>query len=141
MPDLLCSQLGLCSSGEALLNGTDLHVHFPAGAVPKDGPSAGVTITTALVSLLTGRQVRPDLAMTGEVTLRGLVLPVGGIKEKVIAAHRSGMRTVILPAKNEKDLRDLPPAVLNDMNFTLVQDVHEHCGRRRHCANGQTNDA
>ena len=113
------------AAGQSFLNGTDLHIHFPAGAIPKDGPSAGVTITTAIVSLLTGRLVRPDLAMTGEVTLRGMVLPVGGIKEKVIAAHRGGMRTVILPAKNEKDLRELPPTVLAEMNFTLVREVSE----------------
>merc|ERR1719253_2396419 len=84
------------------LSAADLHIHFPAGAMPKDGPSAGVTITTAIVSLLTGKMVRPDLAMTGEISLRGLVLPVGGIKEKLIAAHRAGMRTVLVPAKNEK---------------------------------------
>ena len=120
------AELGLAGPGTAaFLNGTDLHIHFPAGAIPKDGPSAGVTITTAIVSLLTGRRVRPHLAMTGEVTLRGLVLPVGGIREKVIAAHRGGMRTVILPAKNEKDLTDLPPAVLAEMNFTLVREIDE----------------
>jgi len=119
------SELGLASEGTPLLNGTDLHIHFPAGAMPKDGPSAGVTITTAIVSLLTGRLVRPDLAMTGEVTLRGLVLPVGGIKEKLIAAHRAGMRHVLIPAKNEKDLRELPQSVLDGLNVTLVKDVAE----------------
>ena len=120
------NELGLTDDdGGLVLNATDLHIHFPAGAMPKDGPSAGVTITTAIVSLLTGRLVRPDLAMTGEVTLRGLVLPVGGIKEKVIAAHRGGMRTVIMPAKNEKDLRELPPTVLKEMNFTFVKEVGE----------------
>merc|ERR1719152_1019167 len=93
--------------------------------MPKDGPSAGVTITTAVVSLLTGRLVRPDLAMTGEVTLRGIVLPVGGIKEKVIAAHRAGMRKIVMPAKNEKDLRELPANVLADLNITLVHEVQE----------------
>merc|ERR1719353_1924135 len=108
-----------------LLNGTDLHIHFPAGAMPKDGPSAGVTITTAVVSLLTGRMVRPDLVMTGEVTLRGIVLPVGGIKEKLIAAHRAGMRHVLIPAKNEKDLRELPLSVRDELNVTLVKDISE----------------
>ena len=111
------------SLGGSLLNGTDLHLHFPAGAMPKDGPSAGVTITTAIVSLLTGRRVRSDLAMTGELTLRGLVLPVGGIKEKLIAAHRAGMTHVLIPAKNEKDLRELPPSVLEGLNVTLVKEV------------------
>merc|ERR1719389_466304 len=121
------AELGLQDLSERahLLNGTDLHIHFPAGAMPKDGPSAGVTITTAIVSLLTGRQVRPDLAMTGEITLRGLVLPVGGIKEKLIAAHRAGMRSVLIPSKNEKDLRELPPSVLDELNVTLVKDIHE----------------
>merc|ERR1719399_2142559 len=121
------AELGLVAADAAapLLNGTDLHIHFPAGAMPKDGPSAGVTITTAIVSLLTGRLVRPDLAMTGEITLRGLVLPVGGIKEKLIAAHRAGMRAVLIPAKNEKDLRELPPTVVEGLNVTLVKDVSE----------------
>jgi ATP-dependent Lon protease len=99
------------------------HVHFPAGAVPKDGPSAGITMTTALVSLLTGRTVRGDLAMTGEVTLSGRVLPIGGVKQKVLAAHRQGLRTVILPARNESDLDDVPEAVRSDMTIHLVEDV------------------
>ena len=119
-------ELGLSTSGgRHFLNASDLHIHFPSGAMPKDGPSAGVTITTAIVSLLTGRLVRPDLAMTGEVTLRGLVLPVGGIKEKLIAAHRAGMRTVLVPAKNEKDLGELPATVRAGLNVTLVRDIDE----------------
>ncbi len=101
------------------------HVHFPAGAVPKDGPSAGITMTTALVSLLTGRPVRSDVAMTGEVTLSGRVLPIGGVKQKVLAAHRAGLRTVILPARNEADLDDLPDAVRDEMTIHLVSDVAE----------------
>jgi len=118
--------LGLSASGTRhLFNATDLHIHFPAGAMPKDGPSAGVTITTALVSLLTGRTVRSDVAMTGEVTLRGNVLPVGGIKEKVVAAHRAGIRDVIMPAKNEKDLQELPPSVLAGISFTFVTHVEQ----------------
>lgn len=117
--------LGSGSSDGLLLNGTDLHIHVPAGAMPKDGPSAGVTIATAIVSLLTGRTVRPDLAMTGELSLRGVVLPVGGIKEKLIAAHRAGMTHVIIPAKNEKDLRDLPKSVLAEINVTFVDDIEE----------------
>ncbi len=103
----------------------DIHLHVPAGAVPKDGPSAGVTMATALASLLTGRSVRDDVAMTGEITLRGQVLPVGGIKEKVLAAHRAGLRTVILPDRNEKDLDDLPQEVRDSMKFILVDKVDQ----------------
>src|SRR3989442_1379235 len=99
----------------------DTPVHGPAGAIPKDGPSAGVTMTTALVSLLTGRRVRPGLAMTGEVSLSGRVLPVGGIKEKILAAHRAGIRTVLLPRRNEKNLlEDVPARVRDEMTFHLV---------------------
>src|SRR5213594_3821576 len=102
----------------------DIHVHVPAGAIPKDGPSAGVTMTTALVSLLTGRRVRPGLAMTGEVSLSGRVLPVGGIKEKVLAAHRAGIRTVLLPRRNEKNLiEDVPARVRDEMIFHLVDSA------------------
>jgi len=105
---------------------SDVHVHVPAGAIPKDGPSAGVTITTALVSLLTGRPVRPGLAMTGEVSLAGRVLPVGGIKEKVIAAHRAGIRTLILPKRNEKHLNeDVPDDVRQVMTIHLVDSVRD----------------
>ena len=103
----------------------DIHLHVPAGAVPKDGPSAGVTMATALASLLTGQSVRDDLAMTGEITLRGQVLPVGGIKEKVLAAHRAGLKTIILPSRNEKDLDDLPPEVRDSMKFILVDSVEQ----------------
>ncbi|MBE7491144.1 MAG: endopeptidase La [Planctomycetes bacterium] len=104
----------------------DLHLHFPEGAVPKDGPSAGVTITTALISLFTGRPVRGDVAMTGEVTLRGKVLPVGGIKEKVLAAYRSGVRHVLLPKQNEKDLQDVPKEARKAVKITLTEDVSEN---------------
>jgi ATP-dependent Lon protease len=103
----------------------DLHIHVPAGAVPKDGPSAGVTMFTALTSLLTGRRVRPDTAMTGEVTLRGRVLPVGGIKEKVLAAHRSGIEKVLLPYQNERDLDDVPEEVRETVEIVLVEDVSQ----------------
>jgi len=103
---------------------SDIHVHVPAGAIPKDGPSAGVTMTTALVSLLTGRRVRPGLAMTGEVSLSGRVLPVGGIKEKVLAAHRAGIRTVLLPRRNEKNLlEDVPARVRDEMTFHLADSA------------------
>jgi len=104
---------------------TDVHVHVPAGAIPKDGPSAGVTIAMSLVSLFTGKPVRPDVAMTGEVTLRGRVLPVGGIKEKVLAARRAGIRTVILPKRNEKDLTEVPETAKSGLRFVFVETVDE----------------
>jgi ATP-dependent Lon protease len=103
----------------------DVHLHIPAGAQPKDGPSAGVTIATALVSLFSGRTVSPLIGMTGEITLRGQVLPVGGIKEKILAAHRSGLSTIILPSRNEQDLDDLPEDVRNSMHFILVNTIDE----------------
>lgn len=108
-----------------LFRTSDLHVHVPAGAIPKDGPSAGVAMVLAITSLFTGRPVRSDLGMTGEVTLRGRVLPVGGIKMKVLAAHRAGLTTVILPKRNEADLEDLPREVLNDITFALVDRIEE----------------
>ncbi len=101
------------------------HVHVPAGAIPKDGPSAGVTMTTALASLVTGRPVRPEVGMTGEVTLQGRVLPIGGVKQKVLAAKRAGLTTVILPARNGPDLEDVPAAVRDELEFVLVDDVAE----------------
>ncbi len=110
---------------ESLFAESDLHIHVPAGAVPKDGPSAGVTIATALVSLLTGRKVRADVAMTGEITLRGQVLPVGGIKQKVLAAARAGINSVILPRRNEPDLEDIPDEIRSQMNFILAEQVDE----------------
>jgi ATP-dependent Lon protease len=107
----------------AFLDSQDLHLHVPAGAVPKDGPSAGVTIFTALASLLSGRAVRSDTAMTGEVTLRGRVLPVGGIKAKVLAAHRAGFSRVILPKRNEQDLEDVPESARSALEFILAEDM------------------
>jgi ATP-dependent Lon protease len=109
----------------ASLSGRRFHVHVPAGAVPKDGPSAGVTMTTALVSLLTGRPVRGDVGMTGEVTLQGRVLPIGGVKQKVLAAQRAGLTTVVLPAKNAPDLDDVPEAVREAMTFHVAATVDE----------------
>jgi ATP-dependent Lon protease len=103
--------------------GKRFHVHVPAGAVPKDGPSAGITMTTALVSALTGRPVRPEVAMTGEVTLQGKVLPIGGVKQKVLAAHRAGLTEVILPERNGPDLEDVPEAVRNEMTFHLAKEI------------------
>jgi ATP-dependent Lon protease len=107
------------------LASSDLHIHVPAGAVPKDGPSAGVTLSTALASLLTGRPVRSDTAMTGELTLRGRVLPVGGIKSKVLAAHRGGFRRVILPRKNGPDLQEVPESARKDLEIILVDDMRQ----------------
>jgi ATP-dependent Lon protease len=104
---------------------TDLHLHVPAGAQPKDGPSAGVTMVTALVSLLTRRPIRADVGMTGEITLRGQVLPVGGIKEKVLAAHRAGLKTIILPARNEIDLEELPKDIKQKLDFKFVKVMDE----------------
>jgi ATP-dependent Lon protease len=101
----------------------DIHIHVPAGAIPKDGPSAGVTMLTALVSLLTNKKIRKDLAMTGEITLRGQVLPVGGIKEKMLAAHRAGIKMIIMPRENEKDLADIPEKVRKDMDFHFVDKM------------------
>ncbi len=104
----------------------NVHIHVPAGAIPKDGPSAGVTMVTVLVSLASGHNVRSDVAMTGEITLRGKVMPIGGVKEKVLAAYRSGIRTVILPKKNEQDLmEDLPKELRDQMHFVFVTDIRE----------------
>ncbi|XP_029910255.1 lon protease homolog 2, peroxisomal [Myripristis murdjan] len=107
------------------MEGTDIHLHFPAGAVTKDGPSAGVTIVTCLASLFSSRLVRSDIAMTGEITLRGLVLPVGGIKDKVLAAHRAGVKRVILPKRNEKDLEELPANVRAELDFITATNLDE----------------
>ena len=103
----------------------DVHVHVPAGGVPKDGPSAGITLAAAIASALTRRAIRKDIAMTGEITLRGRVLPVGGIKEKVLAARRAGINEVILPAENDKDLEDLSESVRDAMKFHLVTHMDE----------------
>jgi ATP-dependent Lon protease len=109
----------------ALFKTSGVHVHVPAGAIPKDGPSAGVTMATALTSLYTKLPARSDVAMTGEITLTGLVLPIGGIKEKVLAARRAGIHTVIMPKANQKDLRDLPEQVRKEMEFIFASRVED----------------
>jgi ATP-dependent Lon protease len=101
------------------------HIHVPAGAIPKDGPSAGIAMASSMASLMTGRRVRSDSAMTGEMTLSGLVFPVGGIKEKVMAAHRAGIRRVVLPARNEPDTADIPEDVRRELEFAYVGTVGE----------------
>jgi len=116
------AQLGI---EDKLFKEIDLHIHLPAGAIPKDGPSAGITLTIAIASVLSGRPIRRDLAMTGEVTLRGKVLEIGGVKEKVLAAYRAGLRQIILPKSNEKDLRDVPAEVKEHMAFTFVERMDE----------------
>jgi ATP-dependent Lon protease len=103
----------------------DLHIHVPAGAVPKDGPSAGITMATAIVSLATGRTVSDKVGMTGEITLTGQVLPIGGVREKVLAAQRAGLKRVILPRENEPDLSELPEETRNEVEFVLVDNVRE----------------
>jgi ATP-dependent Lon protease len=110
---------------EDFFDNSDLHLHVPAGAIPKDGPSAGLALLAALVSLISGRPVKKGLAMTGEITLRGHVLPVGGIKNKVLAAHRAGIKEVLLPVKNEVDLEEIPQSVREELTITLVADMEE----------------
>jgi ATP-dependent Lon protease len=109
----------------AAFDRSDIHIHVPAGAIPKDGPSAGVAMLMALASLMTSRTVASDTAMTGEISLRGLVLPVGGIKEKVVAASRAGLRRVLLPARNRKDFEDIPHEVRQTMQLVWVDTVDD----------------
>ncbi|MDE2358238.1 MAG: endopeptidase La, partial [Betaproteobacteria bacterium] len=116
------AQLGIAPG---ILEKSDIHVHVPAGATPKDGPSAGVAMFVALSSLFTGRTVRSDVAMTGEISLRGLVLPIGGVKEKVLAALRAGIRTVMLPARNRRDLEEIPADARGKLEFVWVEDVDQ----------------
>jgi len=119
------SRAGVLGIEEDFFEKNDIHVHIPEGAIPKDGPSAGITMACALASALTGRKVRHEVAMTGEVTLRGRVLPVGGIKEKVLAAHRAGIKTILLPRENEKDLEDIPKKIKIQLNFVFVEHMDE----------------
>ncbi len=119
------SRAALLGIDEKEFRDSDLHIHFPAGAIPKDGPSAGIAVTLALASVLSRRCVRRDVAMTGEVTLRGKVLEIGGVKEKTLAAYRAGLREVIMPKGNEKDLRDVPAEVKKSMLFTFVGTMDE----------------
>ena len=116
----LCQNYGI---DKDFYTNKDIHIHFPEGAVPKDGPSAGVTITTALVSALSGIPVRHDVAMTGEITLRGRVLPIGGLKEKTMAAYRNGIKTVIIPKANEPDLYEVDPVVKENVTFVPVKEI------------------
>jgi ATP-dependent Lon protease len=103
----------------------DIHIHIPEGAIPKDGPSAGISMCTSIVSALTRRAVDRNIAMTGEITLRGRILPVGGIKEKILAAHRGGIKKIILPKENEKDLKDIPETISKQLSFILVEHMDE----------------
>jgi ATP-dependent Lon protease len=117
-----CNQLGIDC---ALMEKNDIHIHVPAGSIPKDGPSAGVTMAVALASLWVNRPVRHDVAMTGEITLRGKILPVGGIKEKILAADRSGIKTVLIPERNKIDLEDVPKDVLKRVKIVPVKTIAE----------------
>ena len=108
-----------------LFEEVDVHLHIPEGAIPKDGPSAGITMATALFSAFTERRIYKEIGMTGEITLRGNILPVGGVREKILAAHRSGLKTILLPAKNEKDLIEVPKKVRDDLNIRFVRHMDE----------------
>ena len=117
-----CVELGI---DESIFEEFEVHVHLPAGAVPKDGPSAGITLATAIISVLTGTLVSKDIAMTGEITLTGKVLPIGGLKEKALAAMRAGIETIIIPWKNQKDLADIPEKYRKQLNFVPVKNIME----------------
>ncbi|MCC6568188.1 MAG: endopeptidase La [Anaerolineales bacterium] len=133
------SRAGALGLDDEFFNKSDIHMHIPSGATPKDGPSAGVTMATALVSLASGRKVKPNVGMTGEITLRGQVLPIGGVKEKVLAAHRNGLKTIILPKYNEQDVEDVPDEIKDTMKFVYVETVDDVLGSA--LENGKTNSA
>ena len=116
------NQLGIA---EDALDKANLHIHVPAGAIPKDGPSAGVAMFLAIASLLSGKTVRSDIAMTGEISLRGLVLPIGGIKEKALGALRAGIKTILLPARNRKDIEDIPASARDQLEFIFLETVDD----------------
>jgi ATP-dependent Lon protease len=118
-------RLDKLGAARSVLETNDLHIHLPAGAIPKDGPSAGVAMFLAVASLLSGRTVRNDIAMTGEISLRGLVLPIGGIKEKALAALRAGIDTVLLPKRNEKDLEDIPEPARKQLKFVFLENIDD----------------
>ena len=119
------SRASVLSIAAAAFDKNDIHIHVPAGAIPKDGPSAGVTMAAALVSALTDRAIRKEVAMTGEITLRGKVLPVGSIRDKVLAAHRAGSKQIVMPRDNENDLAEVPEDVRRELEFVLVEHVDE----------------
>jgi ATP-dependent Lon protease len=122
---LVKARAPLLDIAQETLDKSDIHVHVPAGATPKDGPSAGVAMFTALASLLTNRPVRSDVAMTGEISLRGLVLPIGGVKEKVLAAQRAGIKTVMLPKRNQRDLEDVPADARAQLEFVWMETIDD----------------
>jgi ATP-dependent Lon protease len=119
------SHADLINISENIFEAHDIHIHVPAGAIPKDGPSAGLTIAVALISLLTERPCKRDVALTGELTLTGRILPVGGVKEKVLAAHRAGVKSVVFPAKNEADIKDISEDVKKDLNIITINELAE----------------
>ena len=119
------SHTDLLNIPEDFFEGQDIHVHVPAGATPKDGPSAGLTIAIALISLLTDRPCRRDVALTGELTLSGRILPVGGVKDKAMAAHRAGVKCVVFPDKNDGDLREIPEDIKNDLEIITVSELRD----------------
>jgi ATP-dependent Lon protease len=118
----------------------DIHLHIPAGSIPKDGPSAGITMATAIISALTKRAARREVAMTGEITLRGRVLPIGGVKEKVLAAHRAGIKTFILPKRNVKDLNDVPREIMNELHIVPVEHMDDVIEVAMHIPNYATGE-